>query len=463
MELLVDTNSSFSWCPTASRRMQLRYGFNEIDAWWHVSFGQRRPEIQRQLRMMRTAVIRVFVFDKPVPNPITNWDLFVGYIQAVLDVGAVPMVTFAKYPPPYDNPRHLRTFIARCSDIVYGCIDQWGGRIVCDWMWCIWNEPNNLPVGGALSFLDYLTIYQQTAQEIYRILAPYLDGRKAFIGGPALDGFQPYWLDWISGLLNQIDNTLIGFVSWHQYGDWRPVVPSSSLGIDLSGSPDAPNGPAYETLLMAQTPVYEARARGVSRIIAGRNVLNVCGELNTIVNHDYQYVGGLNQNIFGAAYYASVLIHLLRGGADLEMRWVATSNDDAYGVITKHGEPTPVSVAKQMFVQYVRHLDWVRFPTNDPCYPDCDAVIACGPEDRCSGVYVNTSRRTLHIPNVSDQISDLSNCHTLLRLDDSTSGKVVYEPFNGSIHLEGYGLVVVTNSPQSYLELPDSLVAKKVI
>jgi hypothetical protein len=58
----------------------------------------------------------------------------------------------------------------------------------------------------------------------------------------------------------------------------------------------------------------------LSRIIAGRNVLNVCGELNTIVNHDYQYVGGLNQNIFGAAYYASVLIHLLRGGADLEMR-----------------------------------------------------------------------------------------------------------------------------------------------
>jgi hypothetical protein len=155
MELLVDTNSSFSWCSHSisadascvMASMRLMPG-----GMFHSASVVLR--FKGNLRMMRTAVIRVFVFDKPVPNPITNWDLFVGYIQAVLDVGAVPMVTFAKYPPPYDNPRHLRTFIARCSDIVYGCIDQWGGRIVCDWMWCIWNEPNNLPVGRTLSFLD---------------------------------------------------------------------------------------------------------------------------------------------------------------------------------------------------------------------------------------------------------------------------------------------------------------------
>jgi hypothetical protein len=356
------------------------------------------------------------------------------------------MITFAKFHPPHDDPRNLRTYITRSKDVVWGCLEQWGGEVVRDWYWCVWNEPNNLPVGGGLSFPTYRRIYQELAGEIHKLLAPHLGGRKARIGGPAVDGFQPYWLDWITGLVNEVDNELVGFVSWHKYGDWRPVVPSATLGVDLNGSPDPPSGPAYEGMLMAQTPDYEARARAVARVLTGRDILNVCGELNTVVNHDHQYVGGLNQNAFGAAYYASALIHLLRGGADLEMRWTATDNDDAYGLITRDGQATPACLAKQLFAQHVRWGDSVAFPPLRSDAPNVDAVVAWGDDGRRSGVFVQTASgpRTLA---VSDWDDALLGCGTVLRLDGSTGGRVVEEPFDGTVRLDGYGVAVVTNAP----------------
>lgn len=431
--------------------MQLSYGFNEIDAWWHVSLGDHREEIQRRLRLMGTEVVRVFVFDKPVPDPVTQWHYFAAYVQAVLDAGARPMVTFAKFQPPHDDPRNLRTFVARCVDIVWGCLEQWGGEAVSDWFWCVWNEPNNVPVGGGLTFPQYRRIYQEVAQAIHGLLEPYLGGRKARIGGPAVDGFQPYWLDWIAGLVSEVDDALVGFVSWHHYGDWRPSVPSTTLGVDLNGSPEAPTGGAYEKLLMAQTPQYEARAKAVSRILAGRDILNVCGELNTVVHHDYTYVGGLNQNAFGAAYYVSALIHLLRGGADLEMRWVATANDDAYGLMTKNGEPTPACLAKQLFARHVRRGDWVRFPTYRPDSPHLDVLVAWGENGRRSGVFVNTAYGA-EVISVSTWDDDLSSCTRVLRVDASTGDRVQQEPFDGTIRMDGFGVAVVTSSAANAAE-----------
>jgi len=429
----------------APRRMQLRYGFNEIDAWWHVGLGEYRDKIRRRLRLMDTQVMRIFVFDKPVPDPVLEWPLFAAYVQAVLDAGARPMITFAKFHPPHDDPRNLRTYVARSTDIVWGCIEQWGGETVRDWYWCVWNEPNNFPVGGGLSFPRYRHIYEAVAGEIHGLLKPYLGGRKARIGGPALCGFQPYWLDWVSGLVNEVDDALVGFVSWHMYGDWRPVVPSASIGVDLNGSPDAPMGAEYEALLMSQTPEYEARARAVARVLHGRDILNVCGELNTVVHHDHAYVGGLNQNAFGAAYYASALIHLLRGGADLEMRWVATDNDDAYGLISMKGEDTPAGLAKQLFAQHVRHGDWVRFPGYRPDTPNVDAVVAWCDSGRLSGVFVNTGSEPCLL-TVADWDEGLLACTEVLRVDTSTGNGVIREPFTGTVRLNGYGVAVVSNA-----------------
>jgi hypothetical protein len=431
--------------PMAARRMQLRYGFNEVDAWWHVALGEHRERIRRHLRLMDTQVMRIFVFDKPVPDPVREWHLFAAYVQAVLDAGARPMVTFAKFYPPHDDPRNLQTFVARCTDVVWGCLEQWGGEVVRDWYWCVWNEPNNISVGGGLTFPCYRRIYEEVAGAVHCLLEPHLDGRKARIGGPAVDGFQPYWLDWIAGLVDEVDDALVGFISWHRYGDWRPVVPGATLGVDLYGSADAPTGAGYEAILMAQTPDYEARARAVARIIDGRDILNVCGEINTVVNHDHAYVGGLNQNAFGAAYYASALIHLLRGGADLEMRWVATGNDDAYGLMTKKGEPTPACLAKQLFVQHVRHNDWVRFPGYRPDFPDVDAVVAWDDNGRRSAVFVHTASRP-RVLTISDWDDGLVDCGTVLRLDTGTGERVARERFNGTVRFEGYGVAVVTNA-----------------
>ncbi len=428
----------------APQRMQLRYGFNEVDGWWHLSLGEHRERIGRHHRLMGTQIVRIFVFDKPVPDPVTEWALFAAYVQGVLDMGAVPMVTFAKYHPPHDDPRSLRTFVARCADVVWGCIEQWGGEAVRDWYWCVWNEPNNYQVGGNLTFPQYRRIYEEVAQAVHRLIEPYLNGQKARIGGPALCGFQPYWMDWVSRLVNEVDESLVRFVSWHHYGDWRPVVPSATLGFDLRGDPDAPAGASYQTLLMAQTPQYEARARAVAKILAGRDILNICGELNTVVNHDHQFVGGLNQTAFGAAYYASALIHLIRGGADLEMRWTATANDDAYGLISMDGEATPACLGKQLFAQHVRYGDWVCFPDHYPNDVAVDSIVSWDDSGQLSGVFVNTTPERLEL-EASDWDERLNDCQELLRLDAESSGKIVREKFSGKMRLDGYGIGVVTN------------------
>ncbi len=428
-----------------SQRMQLRYGFNEIDAWWHIGLGPHRHRIQRRLRRMGTDVVRIFVFDKPVPDPMREWHLFAAYVQAVLDAGAVPMVTFAKFHPPHTNPRNLRAYVERAKEVVWGCLEQWGGERVGDWYWCVWNEPNNVPVGGGLDYPTYRHIYRELAGALQTMLAPHLGGRKARIGGPAADTFQPFWLDWIAALVEDIDERLLSFVSWHRYGDWRPVVPGSSIGFDMLGAPDAPSDGSYRRLLMGQTPGYEASARAVGRLLAGRDILNVCGELNTIVSHDYAVVGGLNQSHFGAAYYASALIHLIRGGADLEMRWTATDNDDAYGLITPQGDATPAGIAKQLFAAHVRHGDLVYFPADPGRTLDLDVIAATGSDGRHSTVFVHSASNSVHI-RALDWDPALAGAVHVWRLDAGTGARAIRAPFDGKISLDGYGLAVVTNN-----------------
>ncbi len=437
---------------TLQQRMQLRYGFNEIYGWWHLSAGPYREEVQRRLRLMDTSVVRVFVFDQPVPDPVKNWGAFAGCLQAILDIGARPMVTFAKFQPPYDKPSHIRDFVQRSTDVVWGCLEQWGGDIVKDWYWGIWNEPNNLIIGGDLTFAQYRSIYEAVTVPIYELLEPHLKGQKARIGGPAIDGtHRAYWLDWIARLVHEVDDRLVGFASWHRYGDWRPAVSSESLALEMWGSPDSPNGPLFEALLMAQTPTYEARARGVARVLKGHDVLNVCGELNTISHHEHYYTLGMNQNTLGAAYYASALIHLMRGGADLEMRWTATAHTEAYGLMSKEGKPMPAGLAKQLFAQHVRYGDLVHFPSNRLDAPHLDSVVSANGRGRISGVFVNTGagRETVRPVDWDERLQD---ARFVLRLDADTGEAVAAAPFAGTVTLNGYGLAVVTNATDTVLD-----------
>src|SRR4029079_3817558 len=127
----------------AAQRMQMRYGFNEVAGWWHMAMAEDSAKVRARLRLMDTKVIRIFAFDMSVPDPAKDWRRFAAYINGVLDVGAVPMITFAKFPAPYDDALNLRTYATRCSEIVWSCLEQWGGAAVKNWYWGIWNEPNN--------------------------------------------------------------------------------------------------------------------------------------------------------------------------------------------------------------------------------------------------------------------------------------------------------------------------------
>jgi hypothetical protein len=439
--------------------MQLRYGFNEIDGWAAFALGEHRAEIQRRLRLMGTQVIRVFVFDKPVPNPVGEWHHFAAVLQAVLDAGAKPMVTFAKFHRPFDDRRNIRDFVARSCEIVWGCLQQWGGEEVKDWYWCLWNEPNNPEIGGDITYAQYRRIYEELAAGVLALLEPHLDGRKARFGGPAIDGTQrAFWMDWIAQMVADLDDRMLGFVSWHMYADWRPAVPSEKFKVKLWGAPDSPNGEVFQALAMAQTPQYEARARGVARLLQGRDILNVCGELNTVAHHEHGFTLGLNQNVFGGAYYASALIHLLRGGAQLEMRWTATAKkldwgdrDDAYGIMSMTGEPTPACLAKQLFAQHVKYGDWVGYPHAPQNGDGVDAVFAWDDTGRRSAVFVNTMAEP-RILKLADWDEKLEECTNTLRIDSGTDDGIARERCNGTVSLNAYGVAVATNATDTELD-----------
>lgn len=200
---------------------------------------------------------------------------------------------------------------------------------------------------------------------------------------------------------------------------------------------------------MAQLPTYEGRARGVARLLKGRDILNICGELNTISHHENYYTLGLNQNLFGAVFYVSALIHLIRGGADAEMRWTATAHgDDAYGLLTMRGEPMPAALAKQVFAQHVRFGDIVRFPPARLDHPEIDALVAGHEDGRLSAVFVNTSRQPVILDAV-EWDGALGTCNEVLRLDEGTGGRVARAPFDGAVRLEGRGIAIVTNNAAS--------------
>ena len=250
--------------------MHLRYGVNEADSWWHFALGPQRERIWARLRAMDTRIIRIFLFDKHAPDPVTDWDLLAAYVQAVLNVGAVPMVTFAKFHRPADDLRAVRWFSTRCADVVWNCLEQWGPERVREWYWCVWNEPNSTWIGGGLTFEQYRRVYEDVAHAILRWLGPVLAGRRPMIGGPAVEGFQPFWIDWVWRFLTEIDSSVIGFVNWHRYADWRE-----------HGEKGAPRDErTHRALIMAQTVDYELRARAVGRLIEMPGVLNVCGEWN---------------------------------------------------------------------------------------------------------------------------------------------------------------------------------------
>ena len=421
---------------SAERRMRLRYGVNEADSWWYFALGPHRERLWGRLRELNTQVIRIFVFDKHAPDPVTAWDEFRAYIDAVLNVGAVPMVTFAKSHRPTDDARGLRWFATRCSDVVWAAQEEWGAERVNEWYWCIWNEPNSTWIGGGLSFEQYRRVYEEVAQAIVRWLGTAPIGQRPLIGGPAVEGFQPFWMDWVSRFLTEVDPALIGFVNWHRYADWRD-----------HGEKGAPRDETvHRALMMAQTADYRLRAQAVAKLIERPGILNICGEWNAHSHYLPAVRARFNQSLFGAAYGAAALLHLLRGGADAEMLWTGTDDACGYGILDKEANPTPLFHTKWFFGRYIRYGDWISFPVADGDGLAVDGVVARGDDGRCSGLFVHLDDRSATY-DVSELAGDrLNDCATLLKLDAGTDGRVRVKPATGTVAFDGYGVAVLTNA-----------------
>ena len=414
-------------------RMQMLYGVNQADQCRDFALGAERELIWTRLREIDTRLVRVFLFDKGAPDPVTEWPVFASYIQAVLNVGATPMITFAKLRRPLDDERAIRWFAGQCSDVVWNCIEQWGGDIVRDWYWCVWNEPNNAWISGPVTFEQYRRVYEEVAQGILRWLAPHLAGRKARIGGPAIEGFQPFWWDWAWRFVHEIDNNLIGFLDWHRYADWRDC-----------GENGAPSDEAtYQSLIMSVVPDYGLRSLAVAKLVEGRDILNICGELNAHSHYTEPVRARYNQSIFGATFYIAALLHLMRGGAYAEMFWTGTEDRGGYGMMNKHGEPWPVFHAKKLCAQYIRYGDWISFPSWKRNVP-LDVVVARNGNRRRSALFVHLKDdlATYALPEVHE---GLAGCRTLLKIDAGTGNRVVEAMCNGTINFQGYGVAVVTN------------------
>jgi hypothetical protein len=234
--------------------------------------------------------------------------------------------------------------------------------------------------------------------------------------------------------VNEIDNSLIGFLDWHCYADWRD-----------HGEGGAPHGPAtHRDLIMAQAPDFEARARSIGRLLRGRQILNVCGELNTH-SHSWPHIRArFNQSLFGAAFYTSALLHLMRGGADAEMFWTGTDDTAGYGMMDGQGTPTPVFHAKRLCAQHVRYGDVLSFPSAACGNPTLDAVVAGDADGRLSGLLVHLRDEPARI-DLAELDARLVGCGRLLKIDAGTSNQVIETGCDGTVSFDGYGVAVVTN------------------
>ncbi len=387
-------------------RVRLRYGVNETDSWWHFALGPARDRIQERLRQMGTEIVRVFLYDKNAPDPVTEWPLLRSYFNAVLAVGAVPMVTFARL----------------------------GEERVRDWYWCVWNEPNSTWIGGGLEFEQYREVYESVAGALLRWLEPALNGRRLRLGGPAVEGFQPFWMDWVWRFLAEIDPSLVGFVNWHLYADWRE-----------HGENGAPaDAPTHHSIMLWQAQEYERRARSVARLLRQPGILNMCGEWNAHSHYLPRVRARFNQTPFGAAYGGLALLNLIRGGVDAEMLWTGTDHECGYGVLDAEAVPTPLFYTRRLFAQYIRRGD--RIVASALAAGPLDGMIVDGDDGRRSALFVHREPAEA-IYDVAELTGGrLGDGGTLIKLASGARNGVSVQPYDGTIRIAGYGVAVVSNA-----------------
>src|SRR6478672_5381020 len=96
--------------------MRMSYGINQADACQAFALGESAGRIQQNLREIDSRIIRLFLYDKGAPDPVAEWPTFASYVQAVLNTGAKPMITFAKMHKPVDDLEAVEEFANRSGN-----------------------------------------------------------------------------------------------------------------------------------------------------------------------------------------------------------------------------------------------------------------------------------------------------------------------------------------------------------
>jgi hypothetical protein len=414
-------------------RSRLRYGVNEATGWRHFALGPHREEIGGRLRSIGTEIVRIYVFDRYTPDPVKDWPGFAGYVQAVLEAGATPMITLTRFRPPFEDAAVLRWFAQRCGELVWSCIEHWGGEVVRNWYWCVWNEPNSPCLNPGLDFDLYRRIYIEVATEIQQWLEPCSEGRRALIGGPGLDTFQPFWQDWLWRFVHEIDESLIGFILWHRFGEWRaPGEWSAPRQYDV-----------FLDLLMSRSSGYADAATIVRQLAGDRGILNICGRLNANAHHENR-ASACNQTMFGAVYYALALVNLMRGGADAELYWMGTGAAGPHGLWDDQGGTTPTFRAKELIAQTIRSGDEILVSDHGPTPGELTLVGVRRPDGERATVIIHAAPRHQSYRLAGNRGGAASEL-LVRRLDEAAPEGVVTSSFcYGDVSFTGFGIAVVT-------------------
>jgi hypothetical protein len=176
--------------------------------------------------------------------------------------------------------------------------------------------------------------------------------------------------------------------------------------------------------------------------VQGRDILNICGELNTHSHYTEQVRSKFNHSIFGATFYVAALLQLMRTDVYAEMFWTGNETGGGYGMMNRHGDPWPVYHAKKLCAQHVRTGDWISFPIDDKVVSGVDVVQARG-KGRHSALIVHLEDTAAEY-GIGELTSVPAEYSQLLKLDVTTGGSVASRPFDGKVSFSGYGVAVVT-------------------
>lgn len=334
---------------SSARAVDVSVDFSQVVGVQPMSYGTNETPNQlppsaiapTRLAEINTNWARYWLGGEVAPaQGVWSWNLANSAVSKIVAARGRPMICFAGIPdwmaasPSGDNsylrnhPRDLNEWANYCLTIVQHFESL--GYPVEDWLWEVWNEPNNSG-SGSWSVQQYLDMYDAAAA-VLRAAYPSIK-----IGGPSTDSIPQGWI--VPLLQNGHD---VQFITWHRYGAWDPTL----------AKPDAE--------YLAGTSAFGDAAAIVKNWIdtnrPNEGILNICGELNLNA-----YCCPIDSRIWEmmlVPWYTSTMRHMLLSGCDVEMFFVGTDKAwPNYGLFlgtgADEGKRSPAFFAKRLFAAAV--------------------------------------------------------------------------------------------------------------